>query len=85
MRAQKKYTLQNCEQLICKYLNDFEGNIIQITDGCLGLGTILLYGAEGKKSILINEVYVNAWTSTHTIKMFNKLPKKYLELIDLIQ
>jgi hypothetical protein len=85
MRAQRNYTLKSCEKLICKYLNDYEGNIIQINEGCLGLGTILLYGAEGKKSILINEVFVNAWTSTHTIKMYNKLPKKYLKLIDSIQ
>jgi len=78
----KGYNLESCEKLICNYINDFSGNILQIQDGCLGLGTILLYGAKGKKSILINEVFVNAWTSTHTIRMFNKLPKKYINLVE---
>lgn len=85
MKAQKNYTLESCEKLICTYINDLGGDIIQITEGCLGLGTILLYGAKGKKSILINEFYINAWSSGHTIKMYNKLPKKYTDLIDSIE
>lgn len=85
MNTQANYTLESCEQLICTYINDLGGKIIQITEGCLGLGTILLYGAKGKKSILINEVFVNAWNSTHTIKMYNKIPKKYIDLIDSIK
>lgn len=82
MKALKHYTLASCEQLIYKYLHDFGGNIMEINEGCLGLGTILLYGAEGKKSYLINEVYVSAWNSSHTVKTYNKLPKKYLKLIE---
>ena len=69
------YTLQSCENLIEKYIN--AGGIVeQLEDGCLGLGKILLT-AEGKKTTIITEVYLNAWSSGHTVRMYNKTPKKY--------
>ena len=78
----KNYRLQDCESLIERYVNDLGGDILTIDEGCLGLGTILLYGAPGKKAILIKEYYINAWSSGHDIRMFNKLPKKYETLIN---
>ena len=45
---------------------------------------ILLYGAPGKKSIILKEEYVSAWASTHKIRKYNKLPKKYELLINEI-
>lgn len=77
----KNYTLKSCEDLITKYVNELGGECLVINEGVLGLGTILLHGAKGKKSILIKEIYVNAWQSTHTIRKFNKLPKKYSNLL----
>ena len=74
----KLYTLKYCEDLISKYINIHKGEAETIKEGSLGLGTILLHGAEGKKSVVIQEVFLNAWSSGHTIKMYNKLPKKYL-------
>jgi hypothetical protein len=79
----RNYSLKDCEKLIDAYLNEFGGELIQISEGVLGLGYLLLHGAEGKKTIIINEYYVNAWTSGHDIKMYNKTPKKYQKLIDL--
>lgn len=78
----KNYSLKSCEDLISKYINKYNGECLEIEEGCLGLGTILLHSAEGKKSILIKEVFINAWSSGHTIKMYNKLPKKYTQLIN---
>ncbi len=78
----KNYSLKSCEDLITKYVNQYNGECLEIEEGCLGLGTILLHSAEGKKSILIKEVFINAWSSGHTIKMYNKLPKKYTQLIN---
>ena len=72
----KHYTLQACENLIQKYA-DIEGEIIQLEEGCLGLGKILLI-ADGKKTSIIQEVFLNEWSSDHTIRMYNKTPKKYL-------
>ena len=77
----KEFTLQECEELIDKYVNKCQGMIHTIEEGVLGLGTILLHSAEGKKSIIIKERFVSEWSSTHTIRMYNKLPKKYESII----
>ena len=78
----KNYSLKTCEELIDKYVNEFDGEIFTIEEGVLGLGTIILTNAEGKKSILIREYYITSWTSGHEVKLFNKLPKKYNKLIE---
>ena len=75
------YSLDSCEKLIGKYVNEFKGEMVILEEGCLGLGTILLHGAKGKKTVIIKEVYVNNWSSTHTIRKYNSMPKKYLELL----
>ena len=78
------YSLEYCEELIDRYINDYKGFIYQISEGCLGLGEVILYGAPGKKSIILKEEYVSAWASTHKIRKYNKLPKKYELLINEI-
>lgn len=79
----KIYTLAACESLIDKYVNDFKGECTTIREGVLGLGTVLLHSAKGKKSIVINEIYLNAWSSGHTIRMYDKLPQKYAKYINV--
>ena len=78
----KTYTLKSCEELIDRYVNQYNGELTVIDEGCLGLGLILLHNAQGKKTIVIREVYVNAWVSTHTIRRYNKIPKKYNKLLN---
>lgn len=78
----KTYTLKSCEELIDRYVNQYNGELTVIDEGCLGLGLILLHNAQGKKTIVIREVYVNAWVSTHTIRKYNKIPKKYNQLLN---
>jgi hypothetical protein len=78
----KNYTLITCENLIDKYLNEYQGAMTTVEEGCLGLGVVLLHDAEGKKFIVIKEVFQNEWSSTHTIRMYNKTPKKYQEFIN---
>ena len=77
----KLYDLTTCEKLINKYIEQFNGDYYQIYEGSLGLGKIVLYNAKGKKSIIIEEVYLNEWASAHKIRMYNDLPKKYEKLI----
>ncbi len=74
------YSLKSCETLIDKYINEYKGQITQLEEGILGLGMLMLHDAEGKKTIIIKEVFVNSWTSTHSIRMYNKMPKKYNKL-----
>jgi len=75
------HTLSTCEDLIAKYTNQYNGEITTLEEGCLGLGTVLLHNAEGKKTILIKEVYLNHWSSGHTIRKYNKMPQKYKKLL----
>jgi len=74
----KTYTLSAIENLIEKYINK-GGEIITLSEGVLGYGKTLLKG-EGLKTIVIIEKYVSDWSSTHTLRMYNKTPKKYLEI-----
>lgn len=78
----KNYSLSYCEELISKYVNKYEGYSTEIREGVLGLGTVILHGAKGKKSIIINEYYINEWVSGHSIRKYNRLPKKYKIAID---
>ncbi len=75
------YSLKDCENLIEKYVSEFNGESLIVDEGVLGLGTILLHSAKGKKTIIIKEYFVSSWSSGHSIRMYNKIPKKYLKLI----
>lgn len=75
----KNYSLQSCENLIAKYVNTYKGEATTVKEGCLGLGTVLLHSAEGKKTIIIKEYFITSWTSGHNVTMYNKAPKKYLK------
>jgi len=77
----KLYDLTTCEKLINTYINKHKGFLHQINEGTLGLGKLILYGAKGKKSIIIQEIALNQWSSAHKIRMYNDLPKKYEKLI----
>lgn len=73
----RSFRLKDCEMLIDKYINEYGGECTILNEGCLGLGTVLLHSAKNKKTILIKEVFLNEWSSGHTIRMYNKMPKKY--------
>jgi len=73
----KIYTLDACEKLIDRYINQEGGNMLTITKGTLGLGMVLLHGAIGKCNIVIQEVFLNEWASAHTVRQYKKIPKKY--------
>jgi hypothetical protein len=70
------FTSTAVQSLIDQYI-DKGGDIHEIEEGVLGFGTIIL-SAIGYKYAIIKEVYLNSWSSGHTIKFYNKLPKKYL-------
>lgn len=74
------YTLEACEQLMDMYA-DLGGAIDIIDGGCLGLGLRICHG-DGLKTAVIREVPRNEWTSWHTIRMYNKMPKKYAKMIE---
>lgn len=76
------YTLKSVENLIERYINK-GGEVVTLSCGVLGYGTTLLIG-KGLKTIVITERYVSDWSSTHTIRKYNKTPKKYLKALELV-
>ena len=74
------YTLEACEKLIDQYAEQ-DGIIDIIDEGVLGLGLRICHG-DGLKTAVIREVPRNEWTSWHTIRMYNKMPKKYAKMIE---
>ena len=77
------YTLEACENLMQKYY-ERGGEIVTVKEGCLGLGTVICYG-EGLKTTIITEHYLNEWGSKHTIRMYNKMPKKYKAMLKAVK
>ena len=61
------------------------GEVITIREGCLGLGTVVLtdFGAAGLRAFVIEEIYLNSWSSGHVLKIYEngKLPAKYLNAV----
>jgi hypothetical protein len=78
----KNYSLKSCELLIDKFVNEFSGEATILSEGILGLGTVLLHSAKGKKTVVIKEYYITSWTSGHSVIKYNKIPKKYQNIID---
>jgi hypothetical protein len=72
----KHYTLSAVEDLINRYVERGGEVAIEIITGNLGYGTTICFG-DGLKTAVIQERFQNEWSSTHTITMYNKLPKKY--------
>jgi hypothetical protein len=70
------YTLKAVEDLINRYVERGGEVAIEIVEGSLGYGTTICFG-DGLKTAVIQERFQNEWSSTHTITMYNKLPKKY--------
>lgn len=75
------YNFQQIDKLIERYSNIENSITFQMCEGCLGSGNWILT-APNKKTAIIKEVYVNAWNSTHTVKMYNEIPKKYQSILN---
>lgn len=75
------YSYTYVDALIERYANK-GGETLQTDEGCLGSGNWLLFDRSGRlKFIVIKEVYLNAWSSAHTIRKYNKIPKKYEKVL----
>jgi len=74
------YTLESVNKLINNYVNK-NGEVIEVIQGTLGHGVTICFGSKLKTTV-IKEIFVNSWTSTHSIRMYNKMPKKYEKMID---
>jgi hypothetical protein len=75
-----RYTTKAVQDIISKYV-ERGGEVIEVVEGVLGYGTTICFG-DGLKFCVIQEHFVNAWSSNHSIRLYNKLPKKYEALIE---
>jgi hypothetical protein len=75
----KYYTLEAIDKLIDRY-TALDGIVVTVEEGSLGYGTTLLTG-ENLKTAIIQERFLNSWSSTHTVRFYNDIPKKYKEAI----
>ena len=78
-RTSTRYTLEAVENLMQRYI-EAVGKYLTVQEGILGYGITICFG-EGLKTAVITETYVNYWTSTHKIRMYNKMPEKYQQMI----
>lgn len=71
--------------LINKYLNA-GGEVATLQEGSLGYGTMLLYAPKEAKlrTFIIQERFLNEWSSTHTIRGYNNIPDKYQKMLDKV-
>lgn len=78
--AASLYTLEAVEQTIDKWI-EAGGEITTVKEGVLGWGLTICHG-DGLKTAIITEVPLNEWSSAHTIRIYNKMPKKYRAMLE---
>jgi hypothetical protein len=76
----KIYGHEQVQQVIDKYL-EHDGVVYTIDEGCLGYGTLVLTG-HNLKTCVVQEVYLNEWSSGHKIRFYNNMPKKWEQKIE---
>ena len=59
------------------------GDMIELEEGVLGWGLTVLYSFElPLKTVIIREEPISCWSSRHTVRCYNKMPKKYEIMIE---
>ena len=77
------YGCKEVEKLFQMYY-DKGGETLELKEGSLGYGTTICFG-EGLKTAVIQEVYLNPWSSAHKVRFYRKMPEKYERMIEKIQ
>lgn len=78
---EREISYESVMDLFDKYIAK-GGTCVELYEGVLGFGTTILCDSTGKlKQFVIQEKYLNEWSSYHTITTYDKrcLPKKYEE------
>lgn len=79
-RNTRLYTSQAIQELADYYIEN-GGDVYEVVEGTLGWGTTIMM-RSGWKSIVVKEAYVNEWSSGHTVRRYNSLPKKYQVMLE---
>lgn len=76
------YTLKSIEKLIADVTENHGYTIAQIRDGSLGLGKLVLIAPPGYWNFIIEEIYLNEWTSGHTVRKCRAISARLQSEID---
>lgn len=76
---QKTYGCDQVQKLVNAYMEK-GGIAYELEPGTLGYGLTVCI-ASGCKTAVIREQYENMWSSTHTIRFYNRIPLKYANMI----
>lgn len=75
------YTIDAIEKTLAK-MSEYPNFIqVEVVEGCLGYGTTIAH-ADGCKWLVIQEHYLNEWSSGNTMRLYKELPKKYEKLLN---
>lgn len=74
------YDWESVKKLIDKY-TEMGGEVHELTGS---LQDNYICTLAGYKSAVVREVYLNEWSSGLSVRFYNKLPKKYEEVIALL-
>ena len=74
------YTLEAVNQTVNKWI-EAGGEISTVEEGVPGWGLTICHG-DGLRTAIITEVPLNSWSSAHTIRIYNKMPKKYKAMLE---
>lgn len=78
----KIYSYKDAQKIIDRYISK-GGEAIQTEEGVLGIGNWICFGG-GLKTCIITEVYLNEWSGGQTIRLYNKMPKKYQKKLETV-
>ena len=56
--------------------------LIRLRDGVLGCGDLVLLAPDGWWNVVVREVYINCWSSGHTVRRCRKISKRLQAEID---
>lgn len=76
------YTLKSIKKLIEDCTGKHGYTIAQIRDGTLGYGKMVLLAPPGYWNFVIEEIYLNEWSSGHTVRKCREISKRLQTEID---
>lgn len=74
------YSYDAVTKLMNHYIEN-GGAVYELEEGSLAQGLTVCV-CDGYKTAVIKEVYLNEWSSGQTVRLYNRIPKKYDKMID---
>lgn len=75
--------LEWCENLINRLANEYDYTMVQVEEGSLGLGDVVMVPShDNQYFFIIREYYLNEWSSGHKYMKCRKLPKEWDKKVD---